>query len=451
MKLLSIPAEVKAIRTICSDFEKCAGIVLSTTSEHSFHYPPAKEAYKLIRKTMFDSGEVPSWTEVISSPALSEQVRKVLRNVKDTPMTDDKKVPGLVRTLDKYRKLRSLLEVTETLSNGLDDDKVDVDELMDQASAGLAKARINSSAKAKIYHFGKGNNTSGLIKSVLNGTRKPFIPTGYKGFDRKNGGILRGSLFMIGAPTGFGKTALATNLLKNMTDVGEDCCIVPLEMTEQQQTARIQGILTGQSVNRISQQKLTDDEKRTANKAYRDWITNLKQNNTRYSVWPPEEDVDIADVLLTLKPYKFDVILIDYISLLKGVTGDDQWKKLLEVTRYAKMFAKNNDCVVVLLFQTTKEGAISFSKNMANDCNNMWVLSGPSEEMEIIPMTVTQLKARNQSRHSFGLLNNTTSMLITDDDEAGESDTEEDEDDSQSGYLKDVNEDSTDDEGEDDE
>lgn len=446
MKLLSIPAEIKAIRTICSDFEKVSGVVLASTDEHSFHYPPAREAYKLIRKTMYESGEVPSWTELIASPALSEQIRKVLRGVKDTPMTDAKKAPGLVRTLDKYRKLRSLLEVAETISNSIEDDKVDVDELLDQASEGLAKARVSTHAQAKITHFGKGNNSSALIKNLLYGTRKPFIPTGYKGFDRKNGGILRGSLFMVGAPTGFGKTALATNLLKNMTDVGEDCCIVPLEMTGEQQTARIQGILTGQSVNKITQQGLTPEEKKEATSAYRDWILGLKQNNTRFSIYEPDEDVDIADVLLTLKPYKFDVVLIDYISLLKGVQGDDQWKKLLEVTRYAKMFAKNNDCVVILLFQTTKEGAISFSKNMANDCNNMWVLSGPSEEMEIIPMTVTQLKARNQSRHSFGLLNNTVSMLITDDDENGGGDDSggEEEDDSQGNYLKDVNEDNSD-------
>jgi hypothetical protein len=62
--------------------------------------------------------------------------------------------------------------------------------------------------------------------------------------------------------------------------------------------------------------------------------------------------------------------------------------------------------------------------------------------MEIIPITVTQLKARNQSRHSFNLLNNTVSMLITDDDEAGGEDhSQSEENDEQPGYLKDVNDD----------
>lgn len=426
MKIVSVPAEVKALRSIFGDNERVAAKILASTDVSTFHYPPIKDTYSFIRRTLAANGDLPSWTEVCTSPELNEKVRAVLRGIKEPPLREERHVGGLVKTLDKYRKLRVLFQLVDEVGSNLEGDQVDVDELIDHATSILSKTRVSSGGAAKITHFGKGNNSSDIIKNVLNAQRKPFVPTGFRGFDDKNGGVQRGSLMMIGGFTGLGKTALGVNLLMNMTACAEDVAFVSLEMTREQLTARIQGILTGQIVKDIMQGKMTPEEKQTAIKAYKRWITDLKENNTRYTMYEADEDVDIQDVLMTLKPYGHSVILIDYISLLKGVQGDDQWKKLLEVTRYAKRYAANNGVSVVLLFQTTKEGAISFSKNMANDCDVMWVLTGPTEDMDIMPIQVTQLKARNLSRHPFSLLNDTKTMRMWDDDGAMPQDDSQD-------------------------
>lgn len=443
MKIVSIPAEMAAIRSICSDYERVSAKILSSTEIETFEYAPAKNAYSHIRKALAQQGELPSWVELCSAPELPETTRKILKNYKQLPISNEKKANGLSTSLDKYRKLRVLFNLNEMLAEQLSGDHVpDTDELIDQTTDALAKARVKATSTSSITHFGKGDNASQVIKNVLTGERAPVIPTGFKGFDDKNGGVPRGALMGIGGFTGLGKTATALQIAINMANIGENVAFVSLEMSREQLTARIQGNLTGQIVRKIMQKDLTPEEHTEAIKAYNKWRRELKENNTRFSMFEPEEDVDIQDVLLTLKPLKPDAIVIDYISLLKGVQGDDQWRKLTEVTRFAKMFAKTTGIAVIILFQTTKEGAISFSKNMANDMDICWVLTGPTEDMDILPIQVTQIKARNMSRHSFNILNDTLSMRSYDDDSnpPGEDDGEDATDDDGGGDLPDMSE-----------
>lgn len=441
MKVVNIAAEMAAIRSICSDYERVSGKILASTELNTFEYAPAKAAYAHIRRLLSEQGELPAWTTLCSAPELPETTRKVLKNYKQPPIINDKKALGLCTSLDKYRKLRVLFSLNEMLAEQLNSDHVpSIDDLIDQATDTLSKTRIRSTSTSQITHFGKGNNSSSIIKDVLTGERIPVIPTGFKGWDSKNGGVGRGGLVGIGGFTGLGKTSTALQIGMNMADAGEDVAFVSLEMTRVQLTARIQGILTGQEVNKIMQRVLTEGEQTEALSAYRKWITGLKRNNTRFSIFEPEDDLDIQDVLLTLKPYKHDVIIIDYVSLLKGVQGDDQWRKLTEVTRFAKMFAKTTGIIVVLLFQTTKDGAISFSKNMANDMDICWVLTGPTEEMDILPVQVSSVKARNMRRITFNILNDTKSMRSYDDDSQPGGDYEDNEEEQGDGDLPDMTE-----------
>lgn len=184
-------------------------------------------------------------------------------------------------------------------------------------------------------------------------------------------------------------SALAVNLMRNITEYGaEDCCLVPLEMSASQVTDRLMGILTGLDVTRISSKRLTEDEKTTVKTAYRKYVKTLKENNTRYSVYEPQEDLTIEEILLTLKPMGYRVILIDYISLLKGADGDDQWRQLGNIARFAKVFAKTNNIVVILLCQVSEEGRIRYAQSIAEHCltGDTWIdlPSGPRQLRDIV-------------------------------------------------------------------
>lgn len=429
MKLLAPQAEIKALRTICGDLEKISSLMMAQVSQGSFYYTPAVEAYKVIRRRFGETGSAPDWSEVVADPTINEASRKILKTSKETAAISKEKIVSVAATLDKYRKLRALVKISEGIANGVEDKALDLDALLEDVGQQLAQVRVASGGQAVMHNFGKYNNTTRLIKDMLSGVRKPCVPTGFRAFDERNGGILLGSLWTIGANTGGGKTALAVNVLRNMTEfAAEDVCIVPLEMTAEQTAHRLFGLRTGIEVNKIAQGRLAKGERRQIKKSYIEYVKRLKELNTRYSIWEPSEDLTIEETLLSLKPHNFKVILIDYISLLKGADGEDQWRQLGSIARYAKVFAKNNNCIVALLCQVGDEGRIRYAQSIAEHSNNCWVWTMPGDESETSIIEVKQLKARNQQRFGFQLMSHNPTMLITDVDDVsmeGDDDGEE--------------------------
>lgn len=235
-------------------------------------------------------------------------------------------------------------------------------------------------------------------------------------------------------------TAVAANLLRNITEfAGEDTALVSLEMSAGQMNDRLLGILAGVDVNRIGQKRLSKGEKTQVKEGYKRYTARLKELGVRHTIYEPQEDVGIEEVLMTLKPMGYKVILIDYISLLKGADGDDQWRELGNIARFAKIFAKTHNIIVVLLCQVTDEGLVRYSRTMVEHANNAFVWVAPQEEAETMILEIKQLKARNQHRFNFQLLANNSTMQITDVDNSGTNYGEEDSDKSEAAGLKDLN------------
>lgn len=209
-------------------------------------------------------------------------------------------------------------------------------------------------------------------------------------------------------------SAMANQLLINMASRGHDTVIVPLEMTDEECSSRVLANLAGVSVTKFMLRKVTAKEKQQVTTAYRDWVVKLKELDTRYTIYDPEEDVTIEDVLFMLKPYNYKVILVDYISLLKGVDGDDQWRQLSAVARFAKVFAKTHRVVVVLLVQVSEEGAIRYSRAVGEHANNCWLWTYSDENRESGIIEVRQFKARNQEAFPFQLAVDFATMRFRD-------------------------------------
>jgi replicative DNA helicase len=428
-------------------------------AKDSFYYKPAKEAHGRILSLLKSRGTLPDWSEICNDPAVSESTRNVLKASDEKAIRSYKKtrIDGLLNTLERYRQLRGMLSIADTTLKKLEDENVDLDVLMDEASSKLADVRVQRQATESIVHFGKGNNAGKVMKDLLRGKRKAFVPTGFRAFDKRNGGFHYGSLVVIGANTGGGKSALANQLLVNMTSMyAEDCCIVPLEMNATEMSARIIGCQTGLEVSKIAQKKLSKDEEKIAIKAYARFVNGLKANETRYSIYVPEQDMSLEEILLVVKPYRYRVVIIDYISLLKGVDGDDQWRKLGAVARFAKIYAKTTNTIVILLVQLSKDGELKYSKTIAEHANNAWffVNNGtPGEETTI--WDIRQIKARNQQLFNFQLLSHNLCMKITDVEEGHGEQESESNDKKKKGsdeeYLSDLNEASESDDDDDDE
>lgn len=368
MKLANSKLELQAIRTICSRDQRVANTMLASLSEDFFFHGPARAALTSILKSVKADGSIPTFDAVCSDPMLDEKTRRLLKATESKPLRDIESVKSTVKALDNFRKLRGLYALAERIYDNIESDATDLDKLIDDTQSDLTTVRSRIDAARTLQRTGIQNNTSELVKRLLSPEEKPIIPTGFEPFDEKNGGFLRGSLVLLGADTGGGKSAVANQLALNISERGYNVTLVPLEMTAEQMMARKLGSLSGLDVNRISQGKLDSDEKQKIKEEYRKYVKRLKETGSYYALLTPEEDMSIEEILFTLKPYDDDVIIIDYASLLKDADGEDQWRKLGAIARFAKVFAKNTNKVIILLVQVTSEGMVRYSRTMVEHC-----------------------------------------------------------------------------------
>lgn len=414
MKLLSVDTELKAITTLCSGPKIIRNKLLSQLDAQDFYYTPAKDTYDRIMSVVRSRGELPSLSEILADPVIPEESRQTLRKRRIAGAKTERTLTTLIGVLHKYRKLRGLYFDAEARMQALKSTSVDVDKLVEDSANALTQIRTRANVDGQLVHFGRGNNSSALIKKLLSNERPEVIPTGFEAFDKRNGGFFPGSLVLLGGSTGGGKSAMANQLLINMTSRGYDSSLVPLEMTAVESGARILANLSGIDVRKFLLGTLSEGERRKAMRATKEWVTKLKELDTRYTIHEPDEDVTIEDVLFTLKPYGYKVIIIDYISLLKGVDGEDSWRQLSNVARFAKIFAKTHNIVVILLVQVSAEGVVRYSRGVVEHSNNcfLWTYTDQNRETGIID--IRQPKARNQEAFGFQLGHDFSTMRIFD-------------------------------------
>jgi hypothetical protein len=98
----------------------------------------------------------------------------------------------------------------------------------------------------------------------------------------------------------------------------------------------------------------------------------------------------------------------------KGVDGDQSWQALGNAARYAKVWAKNNNKIVIVLAQLSDEGAIRYSKAIKDHANNMfaWTYTDQNKKSGIID--IIQQKARNQEAFDFQLQVDFSTMRMFD-------------------------------------
>lgn len=441
-KLYSYKEEVRALKSMCEASTKLKAKLISRLDVEHFYSTAGKEAAARIKALIRKEGEIPSWSEICVDPVISEVSRTTLSKSKEEIYQNEKEAIRGFRILTKYYKMRKLYFMSEKLNEKLLKENLDVDELMDFASTEINKARVQPSENVPIYHLGKGSNSSAIFRKILSNEKPDLVPTGFRAFDRINGGFMYGSLVLLGGSTGGGKSTMGIQMLKNMATYAESVAYVPLEMTEEESFMRLSANLARIPLTKIVNKNLTKNEKKKIWSSVKEYDAKVKKSGCRYTVFSPEIDMTVDEILITLKPYGHRVVLIDYISLLKGVDGEDAWQQLGKVARFCKIYAKNNNMIIILLVQVNDDGQIRYSKAVVEHANNafFWVTTDESRENGIIQ--IKQKKARNQQMFDFQLKFQPEFMSFTDideDDEPLEKSSDEDVTNKNSdSYLEDI-------------
>lgn len=403
MKLVSNISEVSALRNLCHRDVVVSGTFLSGVDESYFHNEWTKEAFNRIQTINRTTGKLPMWSSVLEDPKLSEKVRAKLKDSKPIRYRNREESLRAIEVLNTYRQLRGCYDLSDRIVSTIRKDHVDVSALLDKIAEKVSQLRQNRSVENDVLIFGKGNNSQQFVKDMLNEDNQDFLPTGFDDFDNENGGIGFGNLFVLGGSTGGGKSTLAAQLGINWADMGETVTMVPLEMSKKEMTARLMANAASIDVRKILFGKMSDGEKKKYLKAYRRFVINKKKKGGSFRVFKPSSDMTIQEILAAVYPFGSRVVIIDYISLLKDVDGDDAWQKLGAVARYCKVYAEAHNMIIVLLAQVSDEGVIRYARAIAEHANYAWkfVASDATREHEII--NIDQLKARNGRMFPFTL------------------------------------------------
>lgn len=398
MRLFSKKSELLALYLLTQNTKESAKLLARLDSNH-FMFSGTKAAFLRFSNILRLKGESLDWISLLEDPALDDSQRELLQSL-DTSNLPTLDPDLLIRTLENYRAGRSINEMIEFAKEKLKK-AFDPEQLLDNLAEKLLKARI-SSEEQKLHHIGLGNNTTNLVKQILDQSLKPkFIPTGFSTYDQAMGGLPDEGLVILAATTSSGKSTMANQLALNMHRIGWDVCKISLEMNESQEIERILSNKTGIPHHRMQQKVLTKSEIKLIKQTYRDYVETSKEEGKRLTIISPIEDVTITQVLMLVKPFNYKIIIIDYVTLLKEPEKKDNWKHLSDVCREAKRFTLKTGCLVIMLAQLDDENKIRYSRAMAEHSDTVWMWTVQDADRESGKTTINQTKGRNQGVMSF--------------------------------------------------
>ena len=414
MKTVSVKAELAALRGMCNRDPKIAGTLIQGINKSYFNIPESIELFESIHKYMADNGSPPTYRLLLEDPDLSKEARQYMRESVQT-ITDVKAAKKSIQVLDVYRKRRGLADIVDRIVAETGKAKFDVDTLLHKISENISHMNAKRSSDDAFVHFGKNDSSEKLINSILyDDNSEQIIPTGFKQFDRESGGFARGALVTIGANSGGGKSATASQMAINMASMGYKVLLVPLEMSKWEMTARIMANVTKTPLTNILTGRLATSEKDEVRHKMRKWRKKVKAKGGRYTIYKPETDMTIEEIMAAISAVQCDVVIIDYISLLKGTDDENQWLKLGSAARYAKINAENMNRVNILLCQVDDAGKIRYAGAIKEHSANSWIWVTTKETKELGINIIEQIKSRNSKPFPFRVKTNLDIMRIKD-------------------------------------
>lgn len=437
MKLYSQNRELKAIKSIATsissrkdtdmvlnDATSVSAFLMASLDESYFHFEPTKAAYKRLQVVAQKRSRILSYDELLEDPALNEEYRDVLREYTKKSIREVEDAVLLLDHLDEYRKTRALYHMAKDIIDTLKKPEVDVDKLIDNVTNQLTLTRSRESMKDAVLSVGKDGNALDLVKEALSLEDDLLLKTGITEFDERNGGLPAEGVFLMAATTSGGKSAVRMNLMKNMYYLNKiDVGTVSLEMNAKKETRRLLSNLTGIPLWKFNKKKLSDAERKQCRVAWKKFHKYGVEHGCRYSLMCPTRGMTISQLLMLMKPYRFKVLAIDYISLLDGVDAQDQWKVLSAITRECKVFSSETKCLVILLAQLdSDDDRIRYSKGILEHCDASWTWNySKPEQRDLKVLPIQQKKARDQELFPFELKENFECMQVFNMDDKGSS------------------------------
>jgi replicative DNA helicase len=389
--------------------------------EHDFFNPEHQLLYRVIKwmkekNKAIDLISVSDWAKKKSEDALDIAV-SCINAVTTTAIFNSH-----LKQLKMYSTKRQILRRISELETLVYDSEHDIPEdLKNDALEILSKVETPESEENTRTLEDILTETLTEIENQYNGTEEQKLLTGFDKLDKMTAGFHAQELTILAARPGVGKTALALNLLINLSKKGNSCLFVSREMSDKQLCKRIISNLSGIDGNKLRQPKALQDK---------DWMEISTLANEMDKL---KGSVMIDDQLLTIQQIRgavrklknkkgIDILFVDYLGLVKTTKKCESKRLEIEDVSWGlKQISKEFNIPVVSLCQLNRDTAegkgeepqlhhLRESGAIEQDADNVWMIHEPQEDKNN-PFTdpsmatlITKLLIRKQRNGPVGTI-----------------------------------------------
>lgn len=224
---------------------------------------------------------------------------------------------------------------------------------------------------AKITDGNQRNTSVHLLVDLFNeyiagyeqrsrGQRDSHIPTGFGDLDKAlKGGLTRGGLHVIAAPTGIGKTTFALNIAQHVAfNVGKRVDIFSLEMTANEIFLKMLSALTQYKHDALQDGSLTQAQ---LEDLVTNWLACADKANRRVAIHD-QEVITIEAITASLVAYyealeqDIGLVIVDYLQLVKpSERAQNRNEEVARISRELKCLATKINAPVIAISQLNRK------------------------------------------------------------------------------------------------
>ncbi len=242
-------------------------------------------------------------------------------------------------------------------------------------------------------------------------------------FDAVLGGVARQELILIGGKRGSGKSITSSNIFINQYENGNSSIYFSIEMTAYEVIERNLAVLANVNLQRIKQNKLTDEEILKLVRArasmfqdadqtvldfmrHRDKYKFEEQLVRNHQLKPDNQMIIVDDRDLTISSIdlhigkakakfgdKLKLVVVDYLNqiVLEGSDMYD-WKPQIEVSKKLKNLARKYEVVMVSPYQIDASGEARFAKGILDAADIALVMEAHDKNSQAISFETTKIR-----------------------------------------------------------
>jgi replicative DNA helicase len=268
------------------------------------------------------------------------------------------------RQIADYGKRRRLIGgLTEVVADTSSPD-VPLDKLVDAAELALTQALGKSHAVQTVSFAQAFDTTLKAIEDEAAGLGPQGIKiAGLEDFNELTGDLRRGELLYLGGRTSMGKTATALRIALGAAENGHGTLVLSLEMKASELTTRAMSELVfdyGESCptfEQVRRGKLSEQHRRQ-----------IMEAREKIASWPllisDPPSLNIGRIAMEIRRQRrklalqgktLDLVVIDYLGLIKGSPKLKRYEEVGEISRTLKEIAKECDVAMVILAQLNRQ------------------------------------------------------------------------------------------------